>query len=174
MTVALRSLEVAVPDIALAQDDVRDVFAAQPGPGRLGTRLVSAAFNASGVDRRHTVLGEWGSAGPAGDPVFFDARTLRILNPSTGTRNRVCAQEATGLCIRAAARALAAYKAVEAADITHVITASCTGFYAPGPTVESALMTRIGATGAPVPAAGDRAALGDVPEALNAGSGAGR
>lgn len=133
MTVALRSLEVAVPGVALAQDDVRDAFAAQPGLGRLGTRLVSAAFNASGIDRRHTVLGEWGRTGPAGDPVFLDARTLRILNPSTGTRNRVYAQEATGLFIRAAARALDACEGVEAADITHVITVSCTGFYAPGP-----------------------------------------
>ncbi|MFF0944927.1 type III polyketide synthase [Kocuria sp. CPCC 205300] len=133
MTVALRSLEVALPGVALAQDDVRDVFAAQPGLGRLGTRLVPAAFNASGIDRRHTVLGEWGRAEPAGEPVFFDARTLRILNPSTGTRNGVYAQEATGLFVRAAARALAACEGVEAADITHVITVSCTGFYAPGP-----------------------------------------
>jgi predicted naringenin-chalcone synthase len=133
MTVALRSLEVALPGTALAQDDVRDVFAAQPGLGRLGARLVSAAFNASGIERRHTVLEEWGRAEPADDPVFFDARTQRILNPSTGTRNAVYAQEATGLFVRAAARALAACEGVEAADITHVITVSCTGFYAPGP-----------------------------------------
>lgn len=69
MTVALRSPEVAVPGTALAQDDVCDVFAAQPGPGRPGTRPVPAALNASGTGRRHTVPGEWGRAETGGDPV---------------------------------------------------------------------------------------------------------
>ena len=46
--------------------------------------------------------------------------------------------------------------------------------FGPGLTVESALMTKLGATGAPVPAVEDRAALGDVPEALDTGSRAGR
>ena len=133
MAVTLRSLETAVPPTALDQEAVRDVFAAQPCLSRLAARLVPAAFNASGIERRHTVLGEWGRPEPAKDPVFFDAESGRILNPSTGARNRVYAQEATALYVRAAARALAACEGVEAADITHVITVSCTGFYSPGP-----------------------------------------
>jgi len=133
MAVTLRSLEVAVPDTVLVQDEVRDVFAAQPGLSRLAARLVSAAFNASGIDRRYTVVEEMDTSGAAEDPVFFDARTQQILNPSTGARNRLYAQAATELYIRAAARALAACENVEAADITHVITISCTGFFSPGP-----------------------------------------
>jgi len=132
MAVTLRSLEVAVPDTVLVQDEVRDLYAAQPELTRLSTRIVSAAFNASGIDRRHTAVEELDQSGTTEDPVFFDARTRRILNPSTGARNRVYALEATKLSIRAAARALAACEGVEPADVTHVITVSCTGFFSPG------------------------------------------
>ena len=133
MAVTLRSLETAVPGTALAQDEVRDVFAAQPGLSRLGARLVAAAFNASAIERRHTALAEWDRSTATEDPVFFDARTRRILDPSTGARNRVYAREATELYVRAAERALAACQGIEAADISHVITVSCTGFFSPGP-----------------------------------------
>lgn len=133
MAVTLRSLEIAVPGTALVQDEVRDVFAAQPGLSRLGARLVSAAFNASGIERRYTALTEWGRPTATEDPVFFDARTRRILNPSTGARNRAYAREATELYVRAAARALAACEGVAAAEVTDVITVSCTGFFSPGP-----------------------------------------
>lgn len=109
------------------------MFAAQPGLSRLGARLVSAAFGASGIERRHTVLEEWGRSSGAVDSVFFDPVARRILNPSTGARNRVYAREATDLFVRAAARALEACAGVEAGDVTHVVTISCTGFYAPGP-----------------------------------------
>lgn len=133
MVVTLRSLDIAVPDTALSQSEVRDVFAAQPGLSRLGSRLVSAAFNASGIQRRYTAMAEWGLSTDVEDPVFFDPGTRRILNPSTGTRNRVYAQEATDLYVRAAAGALENCAGVEAQDVTHVITVSCTGFFSPGP-----------------------------------------
>ena len=109
------------------------MFAAQPGLSRLGARLVPAAFNASGIERRYTAVTEWGDTTATEEPVFFDARTRRILNPSTGTRNQVYAQEATDLYVRAAAAALDACEGIEAGEVTHVITVSCTGFYAPGP-----------------------------------------
>ena len=133
MPVTLRSLEVAVPETVLVQDEVRDLYASQPELSRLAARMVSAAFNASGIDRRYTVLDELDHAETVEDPVFFDARTQRILNPSTSTRNRVYARDATELCVRAAERTLAACEGVEASDITHVITVSCTGFFSPGP-----------------------------------------
>lgn len=112
MAVTLRSLEVAVPDTVLRQEEVREVFAAQPGLSRLASRLVTAAFATSGIERRHT---------------------RQIFNPSTATRNDLYVEVATELYTRAAAAALAACEGVEAADVTHVITVSCTGFFCPGP-----------------------------------------
>ena len=91
MTVTLRSLEVAVPDTVLHQHEVREVFASQPGMSRLATRLVSAAFNSSGIDRRHSAVTEMDLAADAetpDEPQFFEAATQQILNPTTGHATR--------------------------------------------------------------------------------------
>ncbi|WP_326964846.1 type III polyketide synthase [Arthrobacter sp. PL16] len=133
MTVILRSLETAVPDTIMVQPQVRDVFAAQPGLTRLGQRLVGAAFDSSGIETRYTAVKELTLAESAEHPVFFDREELRILTPSTKTRNEVYAIEGTKLFIEAARKALDAAPGIEASDITHVVTASCTGFFAPGP-----------------------------------------
>jgi predicted naringenin-chalcone synthase len=133
MGVTLRSLEVAVPATELRQDEVREVFAAQPGLSRLASRLVTAAFATSGIERRYTAVSEMVLTQEIEDPVFFDPGNRQILNPSTATRNDLYVREATELYTRAAAEALAACEGIEAADVTHVITVSCTGFFCPGP-----------------------------------------
>ncbi|MEG9247022.1 type III polyketide synthase [Arthrobacter sp. Soc17.1.1.1] len=133
MTVILRSLETAVPATVMVQPQVRDVFAAQPGLTRLGQRLVGAAFDSSGIETRYTVLDELTLDRSFDEPLFFDRKELRILSPSTKVRNEVYAEEGTKLFVEAARKALAAAPGIEASDITHVVTASCTGFFAPGP-----------------------------------------
>nr|WP_277621654.1 type III polyketide synthase [Arthrobacter pityocampae] len=133
MTVILRSLETAVPETIMVQSQVRDVFAAQPGLTRLGQRLVGAAFDSSGIDTRYTAVRELTLDSASEDPVFFDQQELRILTPSTKTRNEVYAEEGTKLFVDAARKALDAAQGIGAADVTHVVTASCTGFFAPGP-----------------------------------------
>ncbi|MFJ6001600.1 type III polyketide synthase [Arthrobacter sp. NPDC092385] len=133
MTVILRSLETAVPSTIMVQPQVRDVFAAQPGLTRLGQRLVGAAFDSSGIETRYTVLEELTLDRSFDDPLFFDQKDLRILSPSTKVRNEVYAEEGTKLFVEAARKALDAAAGIEPSDITHVVTASCTGFFAPGP-----------------------------------------
>src|SRR5699024_2759099 len=68
-----------------------------------------------------------------GTPQFFDSTTRQILNPTTGVRNEVYVQEAIQLYVDAAAAALEASDDINNADVTHVITVSCTGFFSPGP-----------------------------------------
>lgn len=128
----LRSLQTIVPDTELVQDDVRDVFAAQPELGRLAKRIVSASFNGSGIDTRYTVLGELTHA-TSESPDFFDSASGLLLSPGTKTRNELYVRESTKLYVEAARRAIDADPDLSAADITHVITVSCTGFHAPGP-----------------------------------------
>jgi predicted naringenin-chalcone synthase len=155
MTVSVRSLETAVPATSIGQREVRDLFALQPGVSRLGRRLIHAVFDASAIDTRHTVLteldshhtalnshhsgveieGEQALPQPAATPtsLFVDQTTGAVLAPSTGTRNQTYVEQSPALLLAAASRALEAATGVSAGDITHVITASCTGFYAPGP-----------------------------------------
>lgn len=133
MTVLLRSLETAVPPTILVQSEARDVFAAQPGLTRLGQRLVRTCFDSAAIDTRHTAVAEMSVDYHGGSTVFFDAGTGLLLNPSTKERNDLFTQEAPKLFIEAAAKALAACDGVSPADVTHVITVSCTGFFNPGP-----------------------------------------
>ena len=133
MAVTLRALQTVVPPTVLVQDEVRDIFAAQPGLSRLAQRLVATSFTMSGIDTRHTVIEELTLDSTATDPQFFDAATRRLLVPGTRVRNELYIEQATTLFVEAGRRALAACPGLDAADITHVVTVSCTGFYAPGP-----------------------------------------
>ncbi len=89
-----------------------------------------AAFNASGIAQRHSVIGDY-RPGSGGGP-FYDEASGVMLAPSTGARNAVYVQEATPLFVAAGRQALEA-SGLSAEDITQVVTVSCTGFFAPGP-----------------------------------------
>ena len=132
----LRSLQTIVPSTTLRQEEVRDVFAGQPDLGRLAKRIVTASFNGSGIDTRYTVLEELSLSVEHDDPLFFDRETGNLLSPSTKVRNEVYVREAWKLYVEAARRTLEADPDITADDVTHVITVSCTGFYAPGPDYE--------------------------------------
>ena len=131
--VHLRGLSTAVPPTILPQPAVRDVFRAQPGLNRLAQRIIGTSFDVSGIERRYTVLEELTFDDRGDDPIFFDRSTGELMLPGTKARNEIYAVEATKLYLEAARLAIAATPGVDAADITHVVTVSCTGFYAPGP-----------------------------------------
>ncbi|MGW9631831.1 type III polyketide synthase [Agromyces sp. NPDC055520] len=133
MTVTLRGVSTVVPPTVLVQDEVRDVFAGQPGLGRLAQRIVATSFNVSGIETRYTVLDELSRDAHPDVPVFFDIESGELLLPGTKARNELYAEHATKLYVEAGRRAIEATPGIEASDVTHVITVSCTGFYAPGP-----------------------------------------
>lgn len=133
MAVALRGLSTVVPPTVLIQEEVRDVFGGQPGLNRLAQRIVSTSFNVSGIEKRHTVLTELSRDAHPDEPVFFDIDSGELLFPGTKARNELYAEFATKLYVEAGRAAIAATPGIEASDVTHIITVSCTGFYAPGP-----------------------------------------
>ncbi|HEY8296215.1 MAG TPA: type III polyketide synthase [Micrococcaceae bacterium] len=133
MTVTLRSLATAVPPTKLVQTEARDVFAAQPGLTRLGSRLVQTCFNSAAIDTRYTAVAELTAGGLPDSRVFYNPDSGELLSPSTKVRNDIFAVEATKLFIEAAQSALDSCAGISAADVTHVITVSCTGFFNPGP-----------------------------------------
>ena len=133
MTVTLMALETAVPSTILIQEQARDVFAAQPGLTRLGQRLVRTCFDSAAIETRRTAVRELTTSSRSAEPMFYDAGTGLLLNPTTKERNDLFATEATALFIEAAGKVLAACPELSASDVTHVITVSCTGFFNPGP-----------------------------------------
>lgn len=151
MTVSLHAIGTALPSTELEQGAAARLFADQPGMTRLGSRLVRSVFAGSGVSTRHSVLPELARAmnGPDDDAgieaaadgaadsggTFLDQATGELRSPSTGVRNELYTQAAPDLFTAAARAALSRAPHLTAQDITHVITVSCTGFFAPGPDV---------------------------------------
>ncbi|MGX5717816.1 type III polyketide synthase [Arthrobacter sp. MAHUQ-56] len=133
MTVYVRSLETAVPTTMLIQSEARDVFAAQPGLSRLGSRLVTTCFDGAAIDTRFTAVEELTNTSRSDNPQFYDPATGLLLNPSTKVRNDIFAREATKLFVEASRAALHAAPELDLLDITHLVTVSCTGFFNPGP-----------------------------------------
>ena len=137
MSARIVSIGTAVPPTCVTQERAREIFAGQPGADRLTQRLIHAAFEASAIERRHTVLAEFGDelaprdALPEGRARFADEEG-RMLRPTTGPRNDLYISAAPELNARAARAALADAE-IEASAVTHVVTVSCTGFFAPGP-----------------------------------------
>ena len=136
MPAHVRTIQTAVPPTHLEQSVAREIFAGQEGLTRLGQRLVRTSFDASGISTRRTVVEELDGSSPNGEPAFYDAATGSLLAPTTRTRNDVYIRAAGALFVEAAQRALDACDEITARDISHVITVSCTGFYAPGPDYE--------------------------------------
>lgn len=132
----LRSLRTIVPDTVIEQHEVRDIFASQPDVGRLAQRIIGASFNGSGIDTRHTVIEELSPRSSTDETLFFDRESGLLQSPGTAARNDVYIREASRLFVEVARTALDADPDIVAADVTHVITASCTGFHAPGPEYE--------------------------------------
>lgn len=134
MPASILSIGTAVPETRLPQEHVRDLFAAQPGADRLTQRLIHAAFDAAAIDTRHTVLAALAAdaTSAAADPELPVLAGGVLQAPSTAARNDAFVRWAPPLFADAARDALAAAR-VEPHEVTHVVTVSCTGLFAPGP-----------------------------------------
>ncbi|HIY64757.1 MAG TPA: type III polyketide synthase [Candidatus Agrococcus pullicola] len=127
MSTKLLSIGTAVPNGSLQQGRLRDFFASQPGIDSRTRRIITAAFDHSGIDRRHAAIDLLDD----NSGQFTDADG-KLLQPTTGERNSVYRKQAPLLFATASQQALRR-AAMEPDEVTHVITASCTGFFAPGP-----------------------------------------
>jgi len=104
-------------------------------------RMLPLLYRMSGVKRRFSVLLD----GPEGTPNRHSAFPVPTdssdLGPSIGYRMRLYERESTPLALRASQQALEQSR-LSPADITHLVTVSCSGFAAPG--VDIALIKGLG------------------------------
>lgn len=126
----IHGIGTAVPGNRYAQDDIGEILSRKLPEGSKGRRLMHMIYSRSGIDFRHSVLSDYRTEGPDGH--FFTDEAGTFGSPSTGVRNAMYAREARAVFLEAA-RDVLARTGIPAADVTHVITVSCTGFHAPGP-----------------------------------------
>ena len=132
MNMIMRGIGLAVPPHKMTQEQAaelaRDVIC-RTEPQQ---RVLTALYRKSGVENRHSVLPyeiarSWLPESPTGKQADRPA----TLGPSTAERMRYFAECAPQLATQAAEAAIADAQ-IAAAEITHIVTVSCTGFDAPG------------------------------------------
>jgi predicted naringenin-chalcone synthase len=129
MTCYLHGIGTAVPPFVYGQDFAMACMKRWVND-RVMARMVHRVYRNSGIARRYSVLPDFQ---PESVPRLFTERVDGTLNqPATGARNAVYAEKAGPLAEQAARSALQAAPAIACAAITHIITASCTGFANPG------------------------------------------
>ena len=129
--VFIHHIATAVPPTAYDQDFVGRIMRSGFEEGSRDQKLMARIYAHSGIDTRHSVIRDY-DGGLQGGP-FFDGASGKMKNPTTRPRNDLYASEARGLFSGLARQAVEDCPGVGTQDITHVITVSCTGFYAPGP-----------------------------------------
>ena len=125
----IHTIETAVPDNYFLQDYARDALKASTSD-RLTQRIIHRLYSQSGIHKRHSVVHDFNA--DADEGLFYSPQENTFKSPSTKVRNDLYAEAAKPLYTRVAKNALNASQ-FSADDVTHVITVSCTGFFAPGP-----------------------------------------
>jgi predicted naringenin-chalcone synthase len=130
MAVYIHDLATAVPPHAYDQTFVREKMKAAFPDDRQTRARIHMIYKQSGIDKRHSVLDDF--AGAKDGPFFF-MPDESVRSPSTSARNAQYTRFAPAMIADIGATLVNGIAGFGAADITHVITASCTGFFAPGP-----------------------------------------
>ena len=125
MSVWIHRIESAVPEHRYRQADIGERMLEWTATKRQ-QRMVRALYRDSGIESRFSVIPD------AGAQFFLPSAEGGFLQPGTATRNAIYSREATKLATGLGRKLLDASPEFAADDITHLVTASCTGFFNPG------------------------------------------
>jgi predicted naringenin-chalcone synthase len=130
--VFIHQLATAVPRYAIPQSHARESLKARLEGNRLAQRLVHRLYSQSGIETRYSAVSDFAPDTTERTGLFLD-EVGNYTSPSTKVRNDLYTQEARPLFREAAQSVLRDSSSFTASDITHIVTVSCTGFFAPGP-----------------------------------------
>jgi predicted naringenin-chalcone synthase len=141
MSLAILGIGTATPERRIAQRDAAHLAAgfADGEPGH--DRVVAAIYRQTRIRSRGSVLLDDPGSATYAQTFFPPASSAEPDGPSTKVRMDRYAAEAGPLALAAAARALAE-AGIDASEVTHLVTCSCTGFANPG--VDLELIGRLG------------------------------
>jgi predicted naringenin-chalcone synthase len=126
MPVLIAGVGTAVPPHRIAQGDAAVLALPYSCETPAHQRVLHAIYDGTGVTHRHSVILQASDGDLAGRQSFYGDAI-----PTTRDRMRVYEVEASTLALAAAERALECAR-VAPDLVTHLVTVSCSGFYAPG------------------------------------------
>jgi len=131
LSLALHSIGTALPEIAISHERAAALAELYTCTNEEQRRIFHRLYRMSGIDRRYSVVLERGANGEINQSFYPPMQNASDRGPGMASRMLRYEHEAPKLARAAAEKALR--QAQTACDeITHVITVSCTGFFAPG------------------------------------------
>lgn len=126
-SVYIHSIETAVPEFVYQQTELRDIMKDVVGTTEREKRIIHHLYANSGIETRYSVVEDFKDR--KSPKLFFNGQGA---TPGTKSRNDLYTEQGRKLFIEVAGKLLE-HSTFKAEDITHLVTVSCTGFYAPGP-----------------------------------------
>lgn len=133
MDIAITAIGTANPPYKRAQLETASIISAALNLNPAEKRLLRSVYRATGIEFRHSVLPDY--CKNLGEFEFFPNDPASSF-PATSARMQIYKQNALQLCLSAIENCLANLDGFDVSEITHVITVSCTGMYAPGIDIE--------------------------------------
>ncbi len=130
----LNGIGTAVPAYSSTQQKAAEFMADVLQLDERDTRRLMALYRQTRIEKRHTVLADY--VRPRNEFTFYANTPGMEPFPTVGQRMGIYRQEAVPLAIRAINDCFANYPEFDPQTLTHLITVSCTGLYAPGPDIE--------------------------------------
>lgn len=123
----IHQIQTSVPKHKYTQTELRDRMKEIVGGDEKDQRLLHHIYGRSGIKTRHSVVNDFKSSGSF--ELFFNGQGAA---PGTKSRNDSYIKNGRDLFVDVAQKLMDGSN-FDTSDITHLITVSCTGFYAPGP-----------------------------------------
>lgn len=133
MQAAITAMGTANPQYKRAQLETADLICAGINLSPVEKRILKSVYKSTGIDYRHSVLKDYCSE--AGQFEFFPNDPSAPF-PSTAARMKVYKAEALNLALAAIENCFASAFQLKKEELSHLITVSCTGLYAPGLDIE--------------------------------------
>lgn len=123
----IHAIETVTPPYSYSQDEIRDRMKEIVPGNEKDRRIIHHLYSKSGIENRYSVINDFRQSGS--QSLFFNGEGAY---PGTMRRNELYIREGRKLFV-GVGEALIDQSGFNAGEITHLITVSCTGFYAPGP-----------------------------------------
>ena len=133
MSAFISSIATAVPDYEVKQEHIVAFLFSAMNLSLKEKKLLQRVYKSTGIDNRYSVISDYNEKTKA---LEFFPKISGGLYPSTSERMALYKKNALSLALKAITKCFTKKEGIDKADISHVITVSCTGMYAPGLDIE--------------------------------------
>ncbi len=134
MKSCITSIGIATPEYQVAQNRIYEFMSTAHQLNSSDASRLKKIYDASGIDYRHSVIPDFGNVN--GEYSFFPNTENLEPFPSTEQRSTLYKNTALQISMNAVHQCVKQLPNFKFEEVTHLITVSCTGMYAPGLDIE--------------------------------------